>query len=349
MIRVLSKQLDNGNSKNFHKIYLSRRINLLENLEEFSNEPVISNSPHCRRVTETSNDDNEKEKLDIITPNQWTYIGKDSLVTCTSTEKTLRPGYYEIGQSQGGQIVFKKREILTDDLIDFPDSLSDKILQEIIKFWGTNERFLRYGVLHRRGYLLYGPPGSGKTCLIHQISKQIILKDGIIFDCKNPRLLTKALENFREVEPFRPLVCIFEDLDSIIRDFGDDDLLKMLDGENLIDRVLNIATTNYPELLDRRLVGRPRRFDRVIKINMPSRTQREIFFRNRLLEEDLKIIPFENWIDKTEGFSFAALAELIISVLCLDNDFDEIIKILNKLLFEKASSDEYIRKSKTGF
>jgi len=290
----------------------------------------------------------EVEKPDIITPNQWTYVGKNSLVACTSTEKTLRPGYYEIEQMQGRQIVFNRKEIITDDLIDFPDSLSDSILKEIDKFWNMYERFHRYGILHRRGYLLYGPPGSGKTCLVHQISKQIISKGDIIFDCKNPRLLTKALENFREVELKRPIVCIFEDLDSIIRDYGDDDLLKMLDGENLIDRVLNIATTNYPELLDRRLVGRPRRFDRVIKIDMPSQTQREVFFQNRLLPEDLEMIPFEGWIDKTEGFSFAALAELIISVLCLDNDFDEMIEVLKKLIFNKVSSDDY-RKSKTGF
>lgn len=321
----------------------------MEDFEEFSDKPQSNSKVSFSAPgTDWKPDDEEEKKPDIITPNQWTYVGKDSLVTCTSTEKTLKPGYYEIGQMPGGQTVFKRKEVITDDLIDFPDSLSDSILKEIGKFWGMYEKFRRYGILHRRGYLLYGPPGSGKTCLIHQVSKQIIAKGGIIFDCKNPRILTKALENFREVELYRPIVCVFEDLDSIIRDYGDDDLLNMLDGENLIDRVLNIATTNYPELLDKRLVGRPRRFDRVIKIDMPSQTQREIFFRNRLLSEDLEMIPFESWIDETEGFSFAALAELIISVLCLDNDFNEMIEVLKKLIFDKVSSDDYLR-SKTGF
>ena len=187
------------------------------------------------------------------------------------------------------------------------------------------------------------------TCLVHQIAKQITAKGDVVFDCKNPRILTKALENFREVEPTRPIVCIFEDLDSIIRDYGDDDLLKMLDGENLIDRVLNIATTNYPEYLDRRLVGRPRRFDRVIKIDMPSKEQREIFFKNRLLKEDIEKIPFDKWVESTDQFPFSALAELIVSVLCLDNEFDEMIEVLKKLVFDSVSSEDYAKPHKTGF
>lgn len=317
----------------------------MNDYEEFSDQPVSNIYP---KAVENDVFENEEKIKDTISPNQWTYVGKNSLISCTSTESILKPGYYEIGQLQGGQIVYRLRTIITDELIDFPDSLSDSILNEIDKFWGMYDRFLRYGNLHRRGYLLYGPPGSGKTCIVHQICKQIVSKGGLIFDCKNPRLLMKALENFREVENSRQIVCIFEDLDSIIRDYGDDTLLKMLDGENLIDRVLNIATTNYPELLDKRLVGRPRRFDRVIKIDMPNKNQREIFFKNKLLTEDLENIPLDEWVDKTKGFSFAALAELIISVLCLDNNFDEMIDVLTKLMFSNASSDDYKRNT-TGF
>ena len=289
-----------------------------------------------------------EEKIpDIISPIQWTYIGKDKLISCTNTEEKLRPGYYNIGVLQDGRIFFQKTTVKTDNLIDFPDSLSGNILDEIDRFWELYDRFLKYGNLHRRGYLFYGPPGSGKSCLVYLICNKIIDKGDIVIECKNPRTLNKALTNLREVESDRRVVCIFEDIDSIVRDYGEDELLSILDGENQIDKCLNIATTNYPELLDRRLVGRPRRFDRVYKIDMPTRSQREIYFRHKLLEEDIKRIPFEIWIDQTEGFSFAAMAELIISVLCLDNEFDVVIEILRKLIFSEVSSKEYRRK--TGF
>lgn len=297
--------------------------------------------------------DDLTEDLDVSNPDilsciQWTYVGKNILVPCTNTEKILRPGCYELQTSQQGQVLFKRKEIKTDTLIDFPDSLSQKILDEIDVFWGTYDQFKKYGTLHRRGYLFYGPPGSGKTCLVKQICNQIINKGDVIFDCKNPSVLLKGLENFREVEPDRKIVCIFEDLDAIIRDYGEDRLLSILDGENLVDRVLNIATTNYPEVLDKRLVGRPRRFDRLYEIVMPSKEQRRIFFDNKLLPEDKKKESLEKWVDETEGFSFAALTDLIVSVLCLGNSFDEIIKILSKLIFSKVSSSDY-NKNKTGF
>ncbi len=42
------------------------------------------------------------------------------------------------------------------------------------------------------------------------------------------------------------MVCIFEDIDAIVQEHGEDELLALLDGEARIDYVLNVATTNYP-------------------------------------------------------------------------------------------------------
>ena len=64
-----------------------------------------------------------------------------------------------------------------------------------------------------------------------------------------------ALKVFREIEPNRSIIYIFEDIDSIIEHHGEDEILSVLDGEMQVNKVLNIATTNYPERLDRRIVG----------------------------------------------------------------------------------------------
>ena len=114
---------------------------------------------------------------------------------------------------------------------------------------------------------------SGKTCLVQQIITNIVNTDGLVFQCTNhPAVFNDGLAQFRKVEPDRPIVCLFEDIDAIISEHGEDEILQLLDGESAIDKCLNIATTNYPENLDRRLVARPRRFDRVIQIGMPSNT-----------------------------------------------------------------------------
>ena len=118
------------------------------------------------------------------------------------------------------------------------------------------------------------------------------------------------MEVFRKIEPDRPVVCLFEDIDAIIETHGDSELLQWLDGSHQINKVINIATTNYPERLDRRIVSRPRRFDRIIKIESPTAAIRETYLSRKL--PDLAANgQLAHWVTMTEGLSFAALAELL--------------------------------------
>jgi SpoVK/Ycf46/Vps4 family AAA+-type ATPase len=122
------------------------------------------------------------------------------------------------------------------------------------------------------------------------------------------------------------MVCVFEDIDATIEKYGDGELLQWLDGNCQVDNAVNLASTNYPEKLDPHVVARPRRFDRVLEIKMPTDSQREAYLRRKLVHlADVEIL---DWVHRTAGLSFASLAELIISVCCLANDFDQTIEIL---------------------
>lgn len=267
---------------------------------------------------------------------QWSIAGPNTWVSTGKTQRILDSGMYDI-DSDRGEPLFIKKDINVDDYLMFPDSKSDNILKEISDFWNKSDVFKKFGFLHRRGILLYGSPGGGKTVIVQQIIKQIIDRKGIVFLCNNPDIFSTGIQAFREVEPNRPVVCIFEDLDSIIEHFGEDSILSILDGEDQIDKVLNIATTNYPEKLDKRLVARPRRFDRVIKIGMPDENVRSIYFKEKL---SIKQSEIDKWVRETEGFSFAAMAELVISVKCLGNDFKSSVETLKKMMIQKISSSE---------
>jgi len=268
---------------------------------------------------------------------QWTTNGRCFAAT-NKTVPSLPCGVYCIGSTQTG-IVFIQEEIVIDDLISFEEGLARNIVNEIETFWSKALLFKKWGFLHRRGFLLYGPPGSGKTIIVHQVMHDIQERNGIVFMCDNPKLLEMGLTIFREIEPNRPVVCVFEDIDAIIRHYGESELLSVLDGESMVDKVLNIATTNYPEELDKRIVARPRRFDRVIKIGMPSYNIRKQYFVKKLgLKENKEL---NQWVDATEGFSFAAMSELVISVKCLDIPFDKAVEKLKNLFERKPTSDEY--------
>ena len=287
----------------------------------------------------------EPESKDDLFFSQWTPIGSATYLAVSDTQKTLRGGMYTVEPSNRGML-FTRMDVKVDDLIRFPDSLSDKIITEIASFWTRHDVFKEYGFLHRRGYLFYGPQGSGKTAIVQQVVADIIKQGGLVFSCERPSHLNDALAIFRQVEPERKVVCLFEDIDAIVDRFGDSSLLSLLDGENQIDKVLNIATTNYPEKLDKRIISRPRRFDRVMKIGMPNDEIRSVYFERKL---NIKQDELALWVKNTKGFSFAACAELVISVKCLGHKFEDAVEILNELLVSKKSSSDYDNSGKVGF
>jgi AAA+ superfamily predicted ATPase len=271
---------------------------------------------------------------------QWTVHGGGVFQACGATVARLPPGAYTPMTDPFGNPQCQARALHVDDLIDFPDSLPARVVQEIGQFWGKGELFRSYGFLHRRGYLFYGKQGCGKSSLIHQIIARIIEAGNVAFFCEEPNAFTRSLEQFRQVEPDRPMVCVFEDIDALIAMYGDSALLQWLDGNHQVDKAVNIASTNYPEKLDRRIIARPRRFDRVLKIDPPDARVRGAYFRHKM--RDMSPADLGRWVEISEGLPFAALAELVISVRCLEKGLEEAANLLKELDEHNPSSSEFM-------
>ena len=175
--------------------------------------------------------------------------------------------------------------------------------------------------------------------MVHQVVREIVKAGHVAVFCDDPEIFVVAMQQFRKVEPDRPVVCVFEDIDAIIEAHEETALLQWLDGSHQIDKVINIATTNYPEKLDGRLVSRPRRFDRIVKIEGPSPNIREAYFRQKL--PDLKPAELARWVRLTDGMSFASLVELVVSVTCLGNDLAETIRMLQDMEMRGPTSRQY--------
>ena len=298
---------------------------------------AISKSKHIEENGVWGPDELEDK---VVRPTQWGLVRPDTFKAFSLTRKKLAPGAYTITRdNQDDQPIYFRRQIKSDTDMKVSEGLSKQIIEEITNFWVKNETFRKNGFLHSRGYLLYGSQGVGKSSVVRQIMSNVIENDGIVFICGNPAFFNLGLKVFRQTEPDRPVVCVFEDIDAIIRKYGEDEILSILDGENQIDRVLNIATTNYPENLDRRIISRPRRFDRVYKIEPPSETSRREYFCVKLPK--MPKAKLETWVKKTKGLTFAGLAELLISTQCLGNKFDETIKVLKDLENGHPSSADF--------
>lgn len=271
---------------------------------------------------------------------QWTRLA-DGIFTHTGpTQKELDASAYTVFRNDQG-LFLRKEKIASDDLIEFKDSITDQILTEIELFWDSKKKFQKYGFLHRRGYIFYGPAGCGKSGIIYLVLNKVIKRNGIVLICSDhPSLWIDAVKMIRNVEPERHIVAILEDIDAIIEQYGEERVLSFLDGESQCDDILNIATTNYAGRLDRRIISRPRRFDRRIKIFPPSESIRREYFMKKMKITEKEV---EKWVNASDGFSFAGLTDLVIQVKCLQAPFDEAVKKLKDLMgkLPNNSDDEF--------
>lgn len=246
-------------------------------------------------------------------------------------------GLYRLGLSDRHGPVFLRQKIELDDIICLPDSASDEVLREVRAFRAMKSQFASHGFLHKRGIFLWGPAGSGKTVTVHQICRLVVEEEGglaVMVDV--PQAAAECLQLLRRIEPDRPLVAIFEDLDALVDRFGENEYLALLDGEAQVDNIVFLATCNYPERLDSRFVDRPSRFDTVKYIGMPSDEARSMYLQAKA--PALVNGQLEAYVAASEGFSVAHLKELVILTQCFGHPLHEAAARLKKMK-TKPSAD----------
>ena len=272
---------------------------------------------------------------------QYAKMGKIFIPT-TDTQKTLPTGCYKIVPLQNGALGFESQKLYTDAILRLPDSKSEEVINEIEKFWTLKDKYKKYGLSFKRGFMLHGPPGSGKTCTVTMIVDQMVKLGGVVIFGDNPGWVGNLLAGMREVEPKRPLVVVLEDIDSIIARFGEAQLLSLLDGEMQVDNVVFIATTNYPETLDQRIINRPSRFDMVVRIDVPNPAARKMYLESRL-EGKHTVTDTDGEHDLvalSEGFSIAHLRELIVASQVFGHKVADTVERLKKMKFVPKSGSQ---------
>ena len=274
---------------------------------------------------------------DLDIPSCWSNLKNDEYAPAYVTVPKVPAGVYEIGWNSNLQShTLKKQPFKTDELYHLPSYEITDILLDIDNFWDRADNYKKYNYIHKRGILMYGEPGCGKSGIIQLISQQLIEKDGIVLNVKDEEdvdRFTSFIATFRKVEPNRPLVVLLEDIDSLAGEnrYQTARLLNILDGVKQIDGVVYIATTNYPEKLQERITNRPSRFDRRYQVELPNEEIRRAYINHKLNEDDLKNVNIEEWIKKTEGMSLSHLKEVVISVIVMGRSFEETMNNLEGL------------------
>lgn len=275
---------------------------------------------------------------DVNTYSQFTIETDNKFRATTATIKKLIAGYYAFGEDNHGTF-FKKLKINTTELIRFPNTITDDIIDEFDKFWKLKAEYDKRGEQHKRGFLLHGPAGGGKSCAILFIMQEFIKQGGIVFEFGH--MLIDGLQKFRSVEPDRKLMVIIEDIDGILKSSSEQVLLQFLDGGVQHTNTIVIATTNYIEKLPDRIRNRPSRFDRVEFIGYSGKEERKIYIKVKS-ENYNKGKLLTKMVKDTHGFTLAHIKELILAVEVYKLDYDTTLDRIKKMRKKKESSDDYI-------
>lgn len=214
--------------------------------------------------------------------------------------------------------VRKVRPTRWEDLV--LDSSVVRLLQaDYQNFFQREAWFRQHRLAFRRGYLLYGPPGNGKTSAVRAMLSHPGVTGhtiNLFREHTDDDDLSRLFENAASTAP---AVIVLEDIDRYFdqqRASGSEanvslqHLLNCLDGAATQDGVVVVATANNPQVLDSAILRRPGRFDRVVGFPNPSKDLRTRYLHK--LSLDLDTTSAELCAKASDGFSFAQLQEAYI-------------------------------------
>lgn len=247
-------------------------------------------------------------------------------------QKSLDPGLYNINETMQGELYFQSFEPKTDKLIALTDNESQVILKEIDYFWKdeTKAKYDKYGVIYKRGILMYGAPGTGKTATIMQTANAMIAQGAVILYDKSPRLIARGLQAIHAIEPNKKVIVVLEECDEYV---NSSQFLSLLDGETSTSNVFYIATTNYIDRIPNRIKNRPSRFATVIELKAPTEAARRAYLSTKL--DDVNTV--EEYVQVTEGFVIDNIKDLIISTMIYDVTLKDAVSKVKS--YSKIESD----------
>ena len=202
-----------------------------------------------------------------------------------------------------------------------------RVLEESVELPFKNPQVYRHiGIEPPRGILLFGPPGVGKTLLAKAAATE---SQANFISVKGPEVMSKWVGEsekairmiFKKARQASPSIVFIDEIDSIAPRRGlqtssgvteriVNQLLTSIDGLESLERVLVIAATNRPDIVDEALL-RTGRFDRLLYVEPP-----DVAGRLEILKVHTRSMPLAEDVDlnqlsvQTEGYVGSDLAAL---------------------------------------
>ena len=219
-------------------------------------------------------------------------------------------------EHHGNELVsFLPRPAVTAQDVVLPDGVLETIEQHIIGVADWSQELLSAGQHLKRGLLLHGPPGTGKTHTVRYLTARLADSTVILLTGRSIRFIDQAAALARRLQPS---MVVLEDVDLVAtdRDYTPNgnpllfSLLDAMDGVGADADVTFVLTTNRADILETALADRPGRVDLAVEIPRPDADCRErllrVYVRDLILDADLAPV-----VAGTEGVTASFVKEMI--------------------------------------
>jgi hypothetical protein len=223
---------------------------------------------------------------------------------------------FTASEHHGNELVtFLPRPAIAAQDVVLPEGMLDNIERHIIGIAEWSRDLLEAGQHLKRGLLLHGPPGTGKTHTIRYLTGRLTGSTIILLTGRSIRFIDQAAALARRLQPS---MVVLEDVDLVAtdRDFNQDgnpllfSLLDAMDGVGADADVTFALTTNRADILETALADRPGRVDLAIEIPRPdARCRRrllQVYARDLAVDADLDEV-----VASCEGVTASFVKELI--------------------------------------
>lgn len=243
--------------------------------------------------------------------------------TAYSERPTGRCLRYSQGWKSAPDLDMELGKVTWNDVVLPPEILA-RIREAMEGFFAHRETLKAMGFAWRRGILLIGPPGTGKTMVCKAVASALPPEMPFLYvrDLRERGEKEAIRSIFERARKLAPYLLAFEDLDGLVSDINRTVFLNEMDGFANNDGILIIASSNHPEKIDTALLARPSRFDRVLHLGLPDGDLRREYcerFLNRgtfaaHLSADLDRTRLAaRMAEASEGFTPALLKEAFLS------------------------------------
>lgn len=221
----------------------------------------------------------------------------------------------------------KKQRVTFADVAGSKEAKEE--LAEVVDFLRNPKKFLDIGAKIPKGILLMGAPGTGKTLLARAVAGEAGVAFFSISGSEFVEMFvgvgaSRVRDLFKMAKAASPAIIFVDEIDAVGRvrgggmGGGNDEreqtlnqILVEMDGFEQNEKVIVMAATNRPDVLDPALL-RPGRFDRRVVIDLPDRNDREAILKVHSKEKPFaEDVNLRTIAERTPGFSGADLFSLM--------------------------------------